>query len=297
MAERGKVSVIIPAHNGEKFLKRAIETALYQTIPPLEVIVVDDASTDRTREVVGSIKDPRIRYLRNDVNRERAYTRNRGVEVARGDFIFFLDYDDEWKEDYLESSLEYLEGGYDVVYSFPREFIDGNGKVIRVSRKPLPKDTGTIIFSSLIGYPSATSMRKEIFTGYRDEYIPREDWELFIRSFLEGRSIKVLDNRKVLIREHGGRTSRSLKFMHSTLKLYKDYKDEVPEEYLPQLTLHTALICLRFGNLPRGWSLFFKSIARKPSLLKNSRNLINVLKWGLRIDRFFNYLQRPSPRT
>ncbi len=291
MGEKSRVSVIIPVYNGEKFIKKAIESALNQTISPDEVIVIDDASTDKTCEVVESLRDKRILYFRNEVNKERAYTRNRGVDIAKGEFIFFLDYDDEWKEDYVESSLEYLEEGYDVVYSIPREFIDENSEVIRVSRKPIPRDDGEVIFSSLVGYPSATSLRRESFIKYENEYIPREDWELFIRYFLEGKEIKILDNRKVMIREHGERTSNNPRFMRSTLRLYENYREKIPDRYIPYFTLHTALICMRFGNLPVGWFLLFKSVLRKPSLLRNSRNIVNALKWGLRVDRFIKHIK------
>lgn len=291
MAEREDVSVVITVYNGEKFIKRAIESALNQTVGPVEVIVVDDASTDGTREVVESIKDGRVVYLRNETNMERSYSRNRGAQVAKGRFVFFLDYDDEWREDYIESSLGHLEEGYDVVYSVPRDLIDDEGNIIRVSRKPIPEDLGEAVFGAFVGYPSATSVRKESFIGYRDGYILREDWEFFIRCFLEGRKIKILDNRKVLIREHGGRTGKSPKFMHSTLNLYRDYKDKVPEEYLPLFTFHAASISLRFGNLPYGWYLALRSILRRPSLLRNPRNVLNLLKWGFRVDRFFRLLR------
>jgi glycosyltransferase involved in cell wall biosynthesis len=136
-------SIIIPVYNGEEYIHRAIECALAQTYPHKEVIVIDDASTDRTQEVV---KKYPVIYYRNEKNMERAYSRNKGVELSKGEFIFFLDYDDLWREDYIESVLEHLEDSQ-IVYSFPRSFINSEGNLLRVSRKKLPEDTLELVFS------------------------------------------------------------------------------------------------------------------------------------------------------
>ena len=226
-------------------------------------------------------------YFRNERNQERAYSRNKGVELAKNEFIFFLDCDDLWKEDYIENSLPYLQEGYHIVYSIPRDFVDDEGRHIRRSQKPVPLEPAQAIFNSLVGYPSATALRKSSFLGYKHEYLMREDWELFIRYYLAGLKIKLLDNSKVLIREHTGRTSRNIRFMKATVKVYEDYKELIPKEYLPDFTMHTALTCMRFGALFKGWSLWFRAVYQKPSLLSNPRNFLYALKWGFRFERFF----------
>jgi len=286
MEQKEKISVVIPVYNGERFIEAAISSVLDQTADVYEIIIVDDCSEDSTFYKIKNIKDRRIKYYRNKRNMERAFSRNIGVRLSKGDFVFFLDYDDMWKREYIEESVEYLKMGYDIVYSIPREFINTEGKIIRVSRKFIPNNLGYIIFNSLIGYPSATGIRKNTFDGYAGEYIPREDWEFFIRSFLLKRKIKILDNMKVMIREHSHRTSKALKFMLSTLKVYEDYKRQIPQQYLPDFTFHTALMCLRFGNLYCGWKLSLSSLIKNPFILKNFRNLINLIKWGFRVDRW-----------
>ncbi len=291
MEKKGKVSVVIPVYNGERYLKYAIESALKQTVKPDEIIVVDDASTDNTEQVVKEFKDIKVFYIKNETNKERAFCRNRGVELARGEYVFFLDYDDMWKPDYIQDSLHFLEDGFDIVYSIPRDFLNEKGYVFRTSKKKIPNEQEKIIFSALIGYPSATAVRKNSFIKYADKYIPREDWEFFIRAYLSGQRIKVLDNRKVLIREHNQRTSRNIKFLYSTLKVYDDYIDSIPDEFVSDFTLHVALICLRFGNLFEGWKLALSAIKNKPSIIFSSRNFINIIKWGVRIDRFLNYIK------
>jgi glycosyltransferase involved in cell wall biosynthesis len=104
-----KVSVIIPVFNREKVIRRAIDSALAQTLHELEVIVVDDGSTDGTREVVGSYTDPRIKYLRHPKKMFAAAARNTGMRIAHGEYIAFLDSDDEWLPDKLQLQINVLE--------------------------------------------------------------------------------------------------------------------------------------------------------------------------------------------
>lgn len=101
------VSVIIPAYNAEETIARAVTTVVNQTHPPLEVIVVDDASTDGTREVVRRLAqaDPRVRLLENAVNRGPSGSRNRGFAAARGEWVAIQDADDAWVETRLELML------------------------------------------------------------------------------------------------------------------------------------------------------------------------------------------------
>ncbi|MBM3547013.1 MAG: glycosyltransferase [Alphaproteobacteria bacterium] len=88
------VSVIIPAYNRRRYIRRAVESVLCSSGGNIEVIVVDDGSTDGTPEVVGAISDRRVRLLRMESNGGTSAARNRGIEEARGDLIGFLDSDD-----------------------------------------------------------------------------------------------------------------------------------------------------------------------------------------------------------
>lgn len=98
------VSCIVPVHNGERFLKEAVDSIFAQTHRPIEVIVVDDGSTDGTPEVALSY-GARVKCVRQD-NAGPAAARNRGVEEARGEFIAFLDSDDTWMPTKIAGQVE-----------------------------------------------------------------------------------------------------------------------------------------------------------------------------------------------
>lgn len=80
----------------------------------------------------------------------------------------------------------------------------------------------------MVGYPSATAFKRSAFWGYKDEYVMREDWEIFLRSYLEGLSLKILDEDKVFIREHPRRTSKSKNFGWLPIRFMRTTKTKCP---------------------------------------------------------------------
>ncbi len=104
-----KVSVIIPTYNRADFLSSCVNSVLKQTFEDYELIISDDASTDRTKQYVESISDPRVVYVCNKTNRGVAATRNSALKISRGDYIAFLDDDDEWLPEKLSFQVEKIE--------------------------------------------------------------------------------------------------------------------------------------------------------------------------------------------
>lgn len=102
------ISVIIPTYNREKTIIRSLMSVLNQTYKDIEVIVVDDCSTDNTKEVVEQVNDSRVRYACLEKNSGACVARNFGVEIARGDIIAFQDSDDEWFPEKLEMQMTKL---------------------------------------------------------------------------------------------------------------------------------------------------------------------------------------------
>lgn len=111
-----RVSVVVPAYNAAGYLERALGTVLAQTMPDLEILVVDDASADATLEVAYRVaaRDPRVRVLRNERNGGAAMSRNKALAEARSEWIALLDADDAWSTERLERMLTSA-GSADVV--------------------------------------------------------------------------------------------------------------------------------------------------------------------------------------
>src|SRR5262245_46065882 len=103
-----RVSVVIPTYNRATLVVRAVRSVLSQTFPDLEVLVVDDASSEDVFDAVMRFGDPRVRYWRHAVNRGVAAARNTAMAHASGEFIAFLDDDDEWLPDKLMTQLDRL---------------------------------------------------------------------------------------------------------------------------------------------------------------------------------------------
>jgi len=103
------VSIIIPTYNRSRLLARAVKSVLNQTYQDFELIIVDDGSTDGTKEVVAGFNDVRIRYVRHEENRGEAAARNTGIKAAMCDYIAYQDSDDEWLPEKLAKQMELLE--------------------------------------------------------------------------------------------------------------------------------------------------------------------------------------------
>jgi glycosyltransferase involved in cell wall biosynthesis len=106
--ESPRISVIIPVHNGEEFLAETIQSVLGQNQPSLEIIVVDNGSTDGTADVARSFGD-RLRHVYQDNSGGPSSPRNKGIGLARGELLIFLDADDLWPKTRLETQLPYMD--------------------------------------------------------------------------------------------------------------------------------------------------------------------------------------------
>ena len=124
------ISVIIPTYNYGRFISEAIRSALEQTQPPLETIVVDDGSTDDTADVVGKFGDA-VTYIRQE-NAGVCAARNQGVQTSRGELIAFLDADDIWEPEKLMKQSSRFGEDVGLVHSGIREFDAETGDTIRM---------------------------------------------------------------------------------------------------------------------------------------------------------------------
>ncbi|NNK58513.1 MAG: glycosyltransferase family 2 protein [Desulfofustis sp.] len=182
------ISVIIPTYNRSKRLIKALESVARQRLLPTEVIVIDDGSTDETRQLVNSFSNlsPLNLHYHYQSNRGPAAARNRGIEIASGDYLAFLDSDDEWRRDKLANQ-------YEVLYANPHYFVSHtqerwfkNGTHLNQKKYHYPRH-GDIFSQALklccVGM-STVMTRRELFDRYGlfDQTLRCcEDYDLWLR--------------------------------------------------------------------------------------------------------------------
>ena len=222
---RGKlplVSVIIPTYNRIDTLPRSMESVLRQTYGNLELIVVDDGSTDGTEEYVKGMADGRIRYVKGDGNRGPAAARNMGVRLAQGEYVAFQDSDDKWHLDKLEKQMRLLldsELGNDMVYcEYTRYHEQTKREVVPSKKIPTGCKHGDILavllLQPLIGTPTIV-VKKEYFMqagGFNEKLRTFEDYEFTVRfscqyhiGFVEESLVKVYDQPNSIDKRYADR--------------------------------------------------------------------------------------------
>lgn len=131
---RPRVSIGLPVYNGAAYLEQALDSLLKQTFSDFELIISDNASTDRTPEICAAYasRDPRIRYFRSDVNRGAAWNFNRVFEEAAGDYFKWMAHDDVIFPDFLEKCVQVLDSDPSAVLCYSKvTIIDGEGDFVR----------------------------------------------------------------------------------------------------------------------------------------------------------------------
>lgn len=178
------ISVIVPTYNRANVLHISIDSILKQTYQDFELIIVDDGSSDNTKEIVERYADSRIRYVRNDSNTHGpSVARNIGIHHAKGDYIAFNDSDDAWREDKLDKQLQFLKmTNADV--TFCQMSIETSGVVRLIPAKLKAKNCNVRIdlCGSFTGTPALLGKR-ECFANedFDENMVCNEDWELMIR--------------------------------------------------------------------------------------------------------------------
>ena len=196
MTSMKRVSTIIPTYNCAAYIAEALESILAQTYPDVEIIVVDDGSTDSTRQVLEPYRG-RIIYLHQE-NQGESVARNRGIEAAGGEFIAFLDADDLWLPTKLERQVAAMDHYPEAVLAYSYAYaVDASGRRIRFrgsdllcqGEAGLHQVFARLVTDNMIANPGAVLMRKQFLTGMT-AFDPAirwgEDWDLWLRLSLKG---------------------------------------------------------------------------------------------------------------
>ena len=217
------VSVIVPTYNRAAMLPRALASISAQSYPALEIIVVDDGSTDETRHVVDSLQRTTahpVQYI-FQANQGCSSARNRGLDMARGTYIGLLDSDDEWLPDAVARLAAMLtESHADFVYS-PAVESDVNGQ--RRINYPVARNAPSELAKELFLFPNvrngALLFRRTFFDRvgrYRTDLRYNEDTDFLLRAALTGRA-SYLDEPTVVVHQHGGNKSNRRAQIHQAL--------------------------------------------------------------------------------
>lgn len=206
------VSVIIPAYNQAHFIGRAIQSVLDQTYQDFEIIVVDDGSTDNTAEVVHGFEDSRIRYLFQE-NQGLSAARNKGLRLAQGEFISFLDSDDEFLPHKLELLLEDLSNKPHVGMTSGQAVpIDENGNQIgNIFNRPIPNPVELLLFGNPLHVGSVLLRRSwfDLVGEFDEKLASYEDWDLWLRLAQAGCNFSWVPQPVSLYRFHRAQMTRS----------------------------------------------------------------------------------------
>ena len=182
------LTIIIPTFNRADFLKESIRSVLSQTFTDFELIVVDDGSTDHTRDV--TLEFPKVRYVACTENSGVSHARNLGIGMAGGRYICFLDSDDLWTQNKLETQIRWMESHVDCQVCYTDEIWIRKGVRVNPMNKHR-KYSGDIFPHCLplcIVSPSSVLMRSSLFdeVGLFDEDLPVcEDYDLWLRISLK----------------------------------------------------------------------------------------------------------------
>ncbi len=298
------ISVVIPAYNADQTILETIQSVLTQSFSDFELIVINDGSTDKTLSLVSSISDPRLKVF-SYPNEGLSVARNRGIECSAGQFISFLDADDLWTPDKLESQLLALQAvsTAGVAYSwtcnmsavgdsfYPGHSVSYNGDVY-------PK----LLVRNFIASGSNCLIRREVIdaTGSFDSSLKSyEDWDYWLR-IAPNWSFVVVPKYQVLYRQSSGAMSSKIDVMQEYgLIVIERAFQAAPNnlKYLKRQSLaanyqYFAGMCLTDINnqkrLRKAGEMLWKSIYSYPLIFFTKETQRYLFKWFL--IKFFSAL-------
>lgn len=222
------ISIIVPVYNVEKYIAETIACVTAQTCRDWELLLVEDASSDGTVDIIRHIMeeqdDPRIRLLRQPSNMGAARARNRGLQEARGRYIAYLDADDLWVPEKLEHELRFLQERNAAFVFTGYEFADergrGTGKVVHVPESLSYRQalSNTTIFTTTVMFDTAKIGKDQL----EMPVIKSEDTALWFRVLRSGYTAYGLDENLVLYRRAGkSLSSNKLEALRRIWNLYR----------------------------------------------------------------------------
>lgn len=264
------VSVIIPCYNAEKFVEQAVRSIMEQTYQNLEIICINDCSKDNTGEILQKLakEDSRIVYVNNEVNLKLPKTLNKGIALAKGEYIARMDADDISLPERIEKQIQFmlLNENIDIV-GCNSQHIDSNNNVLNY-RTFLPTSPQIISFQMpfrcVLIHPAILA-KKTFFVdmnGFNESLVYAEDYELWVRAVAHNKKISNLDGVLLQYRIHNNQSSAALSSQ------YNSEQARINRNFLFRCFLKTKNIKFLFGILIQTKIIHF--IIIKTSSCRNS---------------------------
>lgn len=208
-----KVSVVMPVYNTKtEYFKEAIESILGQSFQDFELIIVDNGSENYIKDIVKSYKDKKIKYLKIEKNQGPAVARNKGIELAKGEYVAFIDSDDISLPKRLEKQVAFLDNNSEIgCLGTAVEIIgDDSDKMSFNSLREHFEIEYYLVFAGCTFCQSSVMVRKAILDKYniryRSEWVPAEDYGLYV-DLVDRTKFKILDDILVKYRFYHNNTS------------------------------------------------------------------------------------------
>ncbi len=293
-----EISVVIPTYNRFEMLKRALKSVLYQSFKDFEIIVIDDASTDDTMGQLQSgfkpeIETGRIKHIRNEKNQGRSACRNTGIKLSKTGLITFLDDDDYWLPDHLNSLNSFLNEHKNIGIAFSNWVL-----INEQTREKTPGITGIktgtgdpylkLMLRALIGYPSTGIIRTSLLEktpGFNAKLPPREDWDFFTRCAMKG-GIGFIDKTTVHIYVHAGSYSKNkTQWVNATEEAWnsitasaRQYGVKLDDKIISERALRLSRAFISVGDFEKAGMYLSSAVKYHPFSALSSIALENMFK-------------------
>lgn len=262
------LSVVMPVYNGEKYLKEAIDSVLNQTYTDFELLIIDDGSIDSSVEIINTIKDSRIRLLKNEKNQGVAYTRNVGLKEAKGEFLAWMDCDDLAEPNRLEIQINYLKENLEVGIcgTALKRFGDGTPHISQLFSNSEVIKAALLFYTSI--RPATAMYRMKMVKKAQLKYDPRlaiaEDYDFFFEASFH---FPMKNINQVLYSYRASETS--------IMKVYSERKKQVFEFH--KIIYSKAFEKLQIPHLEENFELHYSCASTE--LIHTISDLKKIYEW------------------
>ncbi len=275
-------SIIIPTYNRANMLTKAIESVLAQTYDNWELIIVDDGSTDNTKEVVLSYKSDKIKYVYQK-NQKESVARNKGIDIAKGDYICFLDDDDYYLDNFLMefyNEIKKQKNKKTIYLCEQLEETEHKTEKIQLNRKELNKNPVkylTLDSNNLQPFVIPAKILKS--EKFEPKFEFGEDFHLLMRLLFKSK-LKLIPKTLCVYRFHKNSTFYNELYNGGYIKKNNRLEafDDLISRYKKELISHRAYKGMM--NKYNQYVYFYSSSALRNNNLKYSLNTLNKLKWN-----------------